>query len=103
MFSFFCLPDLVGIINASYSDKQPPDLTHNTPVCLGHAMPAAGLLAWWNFFTIWSVSYWLPVTEDVDTPITSAVVTWCGQVVTSVSLVRQPAEPKLNYKGNWET
>lgn len=41
-------------------------------MCLGHAMPDAGLLTWWNFFTIWSVSYWLPVTEDVDTPITSA-------------------------------
>ena len=40
--------------------------------------------------------------EDVDKPITSVMVKWCGQVITSVSLVRPTTEPKLSYKGNWE-
>lgn len=85
------------------NNPQISEVQHNKRVCLGHAMPDAGLLTWWNFFTIWGVSCWLPVTEDVDTPITSAGVMWCGQVVTSVSLVQPTAELKPNYEGNWET
>lgn len=86
------------------NNPQISEVQRNKRACLVRAMSDAGLLQLVELlYHLEHLMLASKVTEeDVDKSITSVMVKWCGQVITSVSLVRPTTEPKLSYKGNWE-